>query len=209
MLQRSSLPSSISTEISDSLQRTFSRRWLELLREMLWLPENYRQYLVLLVVTIVVGAGMVVHVWLNVQVAEQRYLLVQLAEQRERIERENSELIYTIADATSLRQIEQTALALGYRPTTALAYVRRDELATSSIPGLMATPASLPAQALSATSPVREPVAAQVRASPGNDLFDAVGRGLGAAGEWLGQQAKTTTEVVGDLTTGFRERWMR
>jgi hypothetical protein len=209
MLQRSSLPSSISTEISDSLQQTFSRRWLELLREMLWLPENYRQYLMLLVVTIVVGAGMVVHVWLNVQVAEQRYLLVQLAEQRERIERENSELIYAIADATSLRQIEQTALALGYRPTTALAYVRRDELATSTIPGLMATPASLPAQVLSATSPVREPVAAQVRASPGNDLFDAVGRGLGAAGEWLGQQAKTTTEVMGDLTTGFRERWMR
>lgn len=209
MLQRSSLPSSISTEISDSLQQTFSRRWLELLREMLWLPENYRQYLMLLVVTIVVGAGMVVHVWLNVQVAEQRYLLVQLAEQRERIERENSELIYAIADAASLRQIEQTALALGYRPTTALAYVRRDELATSTIPGLMATTASLPAQALSATSPVREPIAAQVRASPGNDLFDAVGRGLGAAGEWFGQQAKTTTEVMGDLTTGFRERWMR
>lgn len=209
MLQRSSLPSSVSTELTDSLQQTFNRRWLELLQEILWLPENYRQYLILLVVTLLIGAGMMVHVQLGVQIAEQRYRVANLTAERQQIERANSDLIYAIAESTSLQKVRQVALAQGYRPSTQLVYVRRDEVTASSIPGLNAAQALLPAENSSVTPAAAEPVAAPYRASPANDMFNAIGRGLGAAGEWLGAQVEHTAEAVGGLATGFTERWMR
>jgi hypothetical protein len=55
MLERSSLPTYVSTEMTDSLQQTFNRRRFEVLQEMLWLPETYQQYLLLLVGTLAVG----------------------------------------------------------------------------------------------------------------------------------------------------------
>ncbi len=210
MLQRSSLPSAVSTEITDSLQRTFNRHWLDVLQEVLWLPENYRQYLIVLAVSLVIGAGMMTQVWLSVQIAEQRYLLRTLDAQRQQIERENSEIIYAIANMTSLRQIEQSALVQGYKPTTARKFVRRDELVRSSVPGLS-----------TATAPVPEvthrPAIAEQAASPPavqtSSWIDAVGRGLGAAGEWLSEQAGATTSAVSDLAaqvqTQLTERWMR
>jgi len=189
---------------------------------MLWLPENYRQYLIALVVSLLVGSGMMVHIWLNVQIAEQRYLLRNLAGERLLIERENSDIIYAIANTTSLRQIEQSAVAQGYRPTTTRKYIRRDDLATSSIAGLTGAPSQPVSEAMSkavnpgAVNPgavTAEPVTVPVRAAQPNGLVEVVGRGLRAAGEWLKQQANATTSAVGDLTAGFTaeftERWMR
>jgi hypothetical protein len=215
MLQRSSLPSSVPTEITTSLQQTFNRRWLESLQEILWLPENSRQYLILLAITLLIGAGMMVHVQLGVQIAEQRYQVASLTAEQQQIERANSDIIYAIAETTSLYKVRQVALEQGYRPTTQLLYIRRDEVTASSIPGLHTAQSSLPARpALPAPSPAveraaPESVAMPDRASPTNEVFDAIGRGLGAAGDWLGEQARNTTEVVGDLTAGFTERWMR
>ena len=206
MLQRSSLPSAVSTEITDSLQRTFNRHWLDVLQEMLWLPENYRQYLIVLVVSLTVGAGMMTHVWLGVQIAEQRYLLRTLAEQRQQIERENSEIIYAIANTTSLRQIEQSALVQGYRPTTARKYIRRDELAHSDVPGLGMPTEPVPEVASSPAAVERTALPASGHT---NDWIEAVGRGLGAAGDWLQKQASATSNAVGDLTAHFTEQWMR
>lgn len=215
MLQRSSLPSSVPTELTTSLQQTFNRRWLESLQEIMWLPENSRQYLILLASTLLIGAGMMVHVQLGVQIAEQRYQVASLTAEQQQIERANSDIVYAIAETTSLYKVRQVALEQGYRPTTQLLYIRRDEVTASTIPGLHAAQSSLPAQpSLSAPSPAMEraapeSVAMPDRASPTNDVFDAIGRGLGAAGDWLGEQARNTTEVVGDLTAGFTERWMR
>ncbi len=206
MLQRDSLPTVVPTDISDSLQRTFDRRWSDVLQEILWLPENYRQYLIVLVVSLAIGAGMTTHVWLSVQIAEQRYLLRELTEKRQQIERENSDIVYAIANATSLRQIEQSALAQGYRPTINRTYIRRDELAISSVVSM----GGVSVQSAPET-PGRPAVAERVLApsTQSSALIDAVGRGLGAAGEWLEQQAQAASGLVGSLMAGLTERWMR
>ena len=167
---------------------------------MLWLPENYRQYLVLLVASLLIGAGMVVHVLLNVQIAEERYAVSQLAEQRQRIERENSGLVYAIANSVTLDQIRQSALEQGYRPVTDRVYVRRDEVSTSVVPGM--------ANASQASVSPSAPVAAAVDRSPQDGFIDAVGRGLGAAGAWLQQAAAMMAQATGGFVAGFRERWM-
>lgn len=189
MFERSTLPSTVSTEISGSLHHSLSRRWLNILQEMLWLPENFRQYLLLLAATLLVGAGMMAQVWLRVQIAEERYLLTKLTAQQQRIERENSEIIFAIANATSLRQIEQAAIAQGYRPVTGRVYVRRDELPTLQFPAALSAPDT--AEPPFAIDNLRDErnmavtVGREARNSQLEELVSAVGRGLAAFAEWL------------------------
>ncbi|MCS6827738.1 MAG: hypothetical protein NZ553_14080 [Caldilinea sp.] len=196
MFEHSTLPPTVSTEISGSLPHTLSRRWLNIVQEMLWLPENFRQYLLLLAAVLLVGAGMMAQVWLRVQIAEERYLLKKLTEQQQRIERENSEIIFAIANATSLRQIEQAAIAQGYRPVTARMYVRRDELPTiysstdSSASSARHTgePASILDSRRNAWNNAEIAEAVVVREgnnSPTEAFVSAVGRGMAAFAEWL------------------------
>ena len=200
MLDRSSLPTYVSTEMTDSLQQTFNRRRFEVLQEMLWLPETYQQYLLLLVGTLTVGLGMIVHVWLNVRVAEERVLLRQLVAERQQVERENSEVIYAITNSLTLAKVEEAALQQGFRPATERAYVRR--AAVTSAAG-----ADVAAQQL-AVAPPPATASPSEAGSARNGFLDAVGRGLGAAGAWLQQTAATTSQAVGGFTSGFTERWM-
>lgn len=210
MLQRSSLPTALPTEIADSLQRTFNPRWLDALQTVLWLPETYRHYLIVLVVSLAVGAGMFTHVWLSVQIAEQRYTLRTLAAQRQHIERETSEIIHAIATTTSLRQIEHSALVQGYRPATARKYLRRDELARDGalVAGMLAAPPPATASRPLPGAPPAPPSAAHA-----GGWIDAVARGVGAAGQSLQQQASHATGALRDLTAHFQaqltEHWMR
>lgn len=194
MFERSTLPSTVSTEISGSLQHTLGRRWVSVLQEMLWLPENFQQYLLLLAVTLLVGAGMMIQVWLKVQVTEERYLLAKLAAQQQRIEWETSEIVFAIANATSLRQIEQAAIAQGYRPVTRRVYVRRDELpvlyfpAASLAPGAAEPSSAFEDQRLERNAAERTQPA--VRSSPLEELIAAVGRGTMAFIEWVNAQVQ-------------------
>ncbi|WP_298984576.1 hypothetical protein [Caldilinea sp.] len=205
MFERSTLPSTVSTEISGSLQHSLSRRWLNILQEMLWLPENFRQYLLLLAATLLVGAGMMAQVWLRVQIAEERYLLTKLTEQQQRIERENSEIIFAIANATSLRQIEQAALAQGYRPVTGRVYVRRDELPTLQFPAASSGPyAAEPPLAihnLGSDWSTVAPVDGEARSSPLEELVSAVGRGLTAFAEWLLVHTQGASTTINETLT--------
>lgn len=200
MLERSSLPTYVSTELTDSLQQTFNRRRLEVLQEMLRLPDTYQQYLVLLAGTLAIGLGMLVHVWLNVQIAEARVLVRQLAAERQQIERENSEIVYAIANSSTLARVEAAARQQGFRPVTERAYVRRDALNSAGLNGApheLATSTSAPVVAVSGSDD-----------RPGASFLDAVGRGLGAVGEWLQQTTVTTAQTMGGFVSGFMERWM-
>lgn len=194
MFERSTLPSTVSTEISGSLQHTLGRRWVSVLQEMLWLPENFQQYLLLLAATLLVGAGMMIQVWLKVQVTEERYLLAKLAAQQQRIEWETSEIVFAIANATSLRQIEQAAIAQGYRPVTRRVYVRRDELpvlyfpAASLAPGAAEPSSAFEDQRLERNAAERTQPA--VRSSPLEEFIAAVGRGAMAFVEWVNAQVQ-------------------
>jgi len=194
MLERSSLPTYVSTELTDSLQQTFNRRRLDVLQELLWLPETYRQYLLLLVSVVAVGVGMSVHVWLNVQIAEEQRLVGQLAAQQQQIERENSEVIFAIANSSTLARVEEAALQQGFKPATARAYVRRESLLGASGAQQLTLPAAMSA-----------PPDGNVAAS---GFLDAIGRGAGAAGDWLQQSAAVAAQAASDVTSGFKERWM-
>ena len=210
MLERSSLPTYVPTELTDSLQQTFNRRRFEVLQEMLWLPETYQQYLLLLAGTLAVGLGMLVHIWLTVQIAEARALVSQLAAESQRIERENSELIYAIANSSTLTRVEAAARQQGFRPATERVYVRRDAVRRDAVRSDGGRSAGLNGAAPESTTPAPSPATAAASSEdlPGAGLLDAVSRALGAAGEWLQRSVATTAQTVGGFTSGFRERWM-
>jgi hypothetical protein len=124
-----------------------------------------------------------------------------LEAQRQQIERENSDVIYAIANRTTLAQVEAAALQQGFRPATDRVYVRSTATGAASAPDAAST-APLTAQA---------PLVANEEEA-GSDLIEAVGRGLGAAGEWMQQAGAATVQSAASLTdqftTEFTERWM-
>ena len=140
---------------------------------------------------------MMAHIWLNVRIAEERVVLRQLEAQRQQIERENSEVIFAIANRTTLAQVEAAALQQGFRPATDRVYVQ-SAAAGAATAADAASPALLTAPA---------PLAASEEET-GSGLIEAVGRGLGAAGEWVQQAGAATVQSVAGLTTEFTERWM-
>jgi hypothetical protein len=138
MLQRSSLPTASTAEIADSLQRTLDgslgaslaepfagRRW-QGLQDALPLPTTWQQYLLAcLAITIVVG-GMCLHVLLAVDIARAELNLRQLRSDYARVERQNSDLIYAIAQQSSLAQMAKLAAQNGYVPATNRTFVFTD-----------------------------------------------------------------------------------
>ena len=132
MLQRSSLTTPIATDIAGSLQQTLERSALRSLQNSLQLPKNWQQYLILLIVMLMIGAGMVVQVLLAVQIAEAQAMARSLRMEYQSIQFENSELIYQIATRSSLGQVQRRAEELGYIPATSRTFVyRNNELAAS------------------------------------------------------------------------------
>ena len=213
MLERSTLPTYVPTELTGSLQQTFNRRRFEVMQEMMWLPETFQQYLLLLAGTLAVGLGMLVHVWLTVQIAEARLLVRQLAAESQQIEHENSELIYAIANNSTLARIEAAARQQGFRPATERVYVRRnavhsDAVHSDAVHSDAVHRDAIRSAGLSSAAPASSPATASGESLPGAGLLDAVGRGLGAAGEWLQRSAVTTAQTVGGFASGFMERWM-
>jgi len=199
MLQRTSIPPAVPADIRESLQQTLSRRWSDVLQELLWLPESPRQYLLFLVITFVVAGGMMVQVWYSVQIAEARAELRALAAQQQRIERENGELIYAIAMSTTLDRIRRAALQQGYKPATDRVYVRRDEAVTAAIPGLGQE--ALPPVALA-------PHESPGKAPPATGPLDAAGRALSASSAWLQDATAQAQQSIARFADGIRERWV-
>ncbi len=150
MLQRSSLPTTSPAEIADSLQRTFDgplsgpfrgRRW-QAVQDVLPLPATWQQYvLACLALTIVIG-GMWLQVLLSVQIARSEFTLRQMRSEYARVERQNSELIYAIAQQSSLAHMADLATQYGYVPATGRTYLVRGQDA-AALPALASEPAAL------------------------------------------------------------------
>ena len=199
MLQRTSIPPAVPADIRESLQQTLNRRWSDVLQELLWLPETSRQYLLFLAIVLVIAGGMIVQVWYSVRIAEARAELRALAAQQQRIERENSELVYAIARSSTLDRVLRAALQQGYKPATDRVYVRRDEVAATTIPGLGQD--SLPPVALA-------PQESSGAAPPATGPLDAAGRALSAAGTWLQDVSAQAQQNIARFADGIRERWV-
>ena len=128
MLQRSSLTTPTATDIAGSLQQTLERSALRSLQNTLQLPETWQQYMTMLGVLLVIGAGIVVQVLLTVQIAEAESTVRTLRSEYQWIQFENSELIHQIATRSSLLQVQQRAADLGYIPATSRTFVYRSEV---------------------------------------------------------------------------------
>jgi hypothetical protein len=138
MLQRSSLPTTSPAEIADSLQRSWEatlhdrpliqRRW-HTLQDVLPLPLTWQQYLLACLVLAIVIGGMALQVLLSVQIARSEYQLRSLRQEYAAVERQNSELVYAIAQQSSLEQMALLARQQGYVPATSRTYVLRNPMA--------------------------------------------------------------------------------
>ena len=141
MLQRSSLPSTSTAELADTLGRSLGGRLEEGVRwrkatgvtwqNLLPLPTTWQQYVIACLALAVVLGGMLMHVLLAVQIAHADFQLRQMQNEYARIERQNSELIYQIAQRSSLAHMAELALQEGYVPATGRTYVVRS---SSSFP---------------------------------------------------------------------------
>lgn len=139
MLQRTSLPTaatSVTTsDIAESLQRSWERGALHSLQQTLRLPGTWQQYLVLCAILAVVVAGMTFQVLLAVQIAKAESQVAQLRSAYERIERRNAELVYQLAINSSLEAMQQKAVEQGFGPATGRTYIFRDQLAVRAAAG--------------------------------------------------------------------------
>jgi hypothetical protein len=168
MLQRSSLPSTSTAEIADTLGRSLAERaWAggrwQAIQDWLPLPATWQQYLLACLALAVVMGGMLLHVLLSVQIARADFQLRELNAAYARIERQNGELVYQIAQRSSLAHMAQLAAEQGYVPATGRTYtVRRDAAAIDPVRGDLSpqavTAAAQPAQnAAGAGSPNATP----------------------------------------------------
>jgi hypothetical protein len=138
MLQRSSLPTTSSAEIADTLQRSWEatlhdrpllERRRQRLQALLPLPLTWQQYLLACLVPAIVTGGLALQVLLSVQIARTEFQLRSLRLEYAAVERQNSELVYAIAQQSSLEQMAQLAKQEGYVPATKREYVLRNPAA--------------------------------------------------------------------------------
>lgn len=132
MLQRSSLPSTSTAELADTLQHSLAQHSLaqhvwEGNRRQVWqgllpLPATWQQYLLACLALAVVLGGLLLHVLLAVQIADADFQLRQMRQEYARVERQNSELIYQIVQRSSLARMAQLAAEQGYVPATGRTY---------------------------------------------------------------------------------------
>lgn len=211
MLQRSSLPSTSTAELADALGQSLGqslghslghslgeslgggtglRARLRALGHWLPLPATWQQYLLACLALAVVLGGMLLHVLLSVQIARADFQLRQLRADYARIERQNSELIYQIAQRSSLAQMAALAAEQGYVPATGRTYVLRTSPAwldpvTGGIQGQ--EPVINPAPSPTAAMPAATPAAAAPPVTPAGWLD-------GAADWW--QEAQTAASAA-------------
>ncbi len=139
MLQHSSLPPTPTADIAEiagSLQRSWDakvdrRRW-QSLQELLPLPTTWQQYLFSCLVLAIIMAGMGLHILLSVQIARTDLQVRQMRTEYAAIQRRNSELVYAIAQRSSLAQMAQLAAEKGYVPATGRTYVLRSSEAPTA-----------------------------------------------------------------------------
>jgi hypothetical protein len=193
MLQPSSLPTTSPAEIADSLQRSLDRpfdgrRW-RALQEVLPVPSTWQQYVLACLAIGVVAGGLCLQVLLSVQIARAESTLRQMRSEYARVERQNSELVYAIAQQSSLAQMANLATQHGYVPATGRTYVMR----------------SMPATTIVGTAPIEPRVRNR---APTPDLLEPTPTWLDQTHRWwqdLQQSVNTATGQLWRDVTGRME----
>jgi hypothetical protein len=117
MLQPSAIPTSVSSELTESFQQTLAAsriRTLKALGVTLALPHNLRSFLLFLLALIVVAAGMTMQIMLSMQIWQTAAKVAVLKSEYQAIEQQNTALVWEIAQQSTLENVRQRAETLGY-----------------------------------------------------------------------------------------------
>ena len=124
----SSVTSAMSAEITESFQQKLAGApRLRTMEQLIGLPTSARGFVLVTLTTALVCAGMALLVFTSIQTFQTRQLIAQRQQQQQRIERQNANLIWQIAQYTALDKVRQRALDLGYEAPTARNFVVRQE----------------------------------------------------------------------------------
>jgi hypothetical protein len=157
MVRNQTITSSVSADLGDSFQGTLNGARARVRALPIGLPESIHSFFLLLIGVAVACVGLASYVSISVELFQTKQLIQSLEDQYQAAERQNSELIWAIARHTSLAEVEQRALALGYEvaqtrlyvisPETPPSIYRRDLLSQFDAPtpeNVLATPARSP-----------------------------------------------------------------
>lgn len=114
MYQETTLTSTVSTELTASLQQTLGGAKIRELETAVRLPESRGGFLWFFLSTAIVCAGIVVYILFSVQLYRIETELAGLQTQYHSIERRNAELIWAIEEESSLVKVQTQAANLGY-----------------------------------------------------------------------------------------------
>jgi hypothetical protein len=118
MVHNQPITSAVSTELSASLQQTLTGRRLRNLEQYASLPDSFSSFLLLFLTIALVSGGMALLIIQSVQIFQLRQQINTVNEVYQTIERQNAELIWAIAQHSSLHHVREQALALGYQAPT-------------------------------------------------------------------------------------------
>jgi len=117
MLQPSAIPTSVSSELTESLQQTLSPERLRTLKALgisIPLPSSLRHFLFFVLAVGLVCTAMTMQILLSIQIWQTTAKVERLKAEYRTIEQQNTALVWEIAQKSTLENVQQRAAALGY-----------------------------------------------------------------------------------------------
>jgi hypothetical protein len=162
MVRNQIITSSVSAELGHSIHGTLNGARLRIRGLPIGLPENIRSFLLLLATVTLACIGLASYVSISVEIFETKQLIQRLEGQYQAAERQNSELIWAITGYTSLAEVEQRALALGYEVAQTRFYVPSSEAPFAAYEESVGAQLSESAAEILPAAPSRSPIMAWV-----------------------------------------------
>ena len=149
MVRNQTISSSVSAELTESFQKTITVDKVRRFEQVLGLPTTLPGFLLLTLAVLLVCAGMALLVMTSVQTFQTRLYITRLEQELNATERQNAELVWQIAQFTSLEDVRRRASALGYEAPT----VRHFATVAGAPGNLGALPSAQPAANSAPVSP--------------------------------------------------------
>lgn len=131
MLQPSAIPTSVSSELTESLQQTLSPERLRTLKALgisIPLPSSLRHFLFFVLAVSLVCTAMTMQILLSIQIWQTTAKVERLKAEYRTIEQQNTALVWEIAQKSTLENVQQRAAALGYSVALNRHYIAAPQL---------------------------------------------------------------------------------
>ncbi|RIK43141.1 MAG: hypothetical protein DCC55_06575 [Chloroflexi bacterium] len=139
MVRNQTFTSAVSAELTGSLQQTLAKGRLRRLEQQIGLPATFSGFLLFALAVTILCACMALLVITSVQTYQARQQIAALERRYREVEQQNAELVWQIAQHTSLEQVRQRALALGYEAPAFRHFVPWPSASTTTVQSSTAT----------------------------------------------------------------------